>query len=1124
VICPRCQADNKDGRKFCTSCGAPLVLSCSNCGSPVEAGDRFCAECGTAVQAAAPAPEAAVQATAPAPVVTAVPAAAPVPVTPGHYAQEGVEERRIATVMFADLAGFTAMSEGLDPEDVKALASHCSDLMSAEVRRFGGTVTGIMGDAIMATFGAPIAHEDDAERAIRAALAMRERIRAEDIGPRRLDLHIGINTGETMAGLIGPQGRQDYVAMGDTTNTAARMMGHAPTGSIFVGEQTYLATLHSVVYRQADPIAAKGKSEPVRVWEVLEAPPVPQPRPLGSAPFVGRREELATVVDLWAHVRRDHRPCSLTLVGPAGIGKTRLLHVAMSALDGDPPVLWGRCLPYGEGITYWPLIEMVSSAAEITYNDVLATKLAKLGRLIESLPTDERDQVESIAIALANLLALPTTPRGTLLASQVSRTELHWGIRRFVELLSARGPLALVFEDLHWSEPTLRELIGYLEQASGAFLMVASSRPEGLEDRTGTDADRHRVATLAGLTDREAAVVLSGLVREDGAEARLEPLLRAAQGNPLFLEETLRMLASSGALDRGGNAIGRLEEMPIPTSVQGLIGSRLDLLPPDEKRMAQHGSVIGQTFWSGAVAYIGGWPGEINDRLEDLHNREVVQSHENSEVFGEHEYSFRHILIRDVAYGRLPKRERADLHAACATWLDQHLSQRDELVEIIAYHWEQACRLAPRVGPKAAQRPVAQAVEALIAAAARAEYRDGAREAERFCERALALLDATHAEMAVELRVRRARAREMLGALSEAETDLRGAAEDAQRLGRRDLHGQALVTLAAIHVKLGRFREAERELLEARSAARELGDRHLELRADYELAELLGDFEGKTDLGIEALRQALPVAAALGDRALAFEGHLRLATQLFNLGKLAEAEVESTLAEDLASAQGSHRDRARATFARGLIALYRSGPEQARPITAEALLWNERVGDHYYQLQSVKTLAKCDLSTGSPERAEARLRAALPLADQAGGWLTVELRRYLIEALVELGRTSEAATTLADARRAMPPEDDYAVAALLLAEALVSSAGPDPDRAWSSFAESMQIMANLQLWLDHAEAQILYARALARGGFPGRAENELREARTRCEQLQADALITDIDRELARLAPHTASG
>ncbi len=220
MICPRCQADNKDGRKFCTSCGAPLMLSCSNCGSAVEAGDRFCAECGAPLQAAAPAPAAAVPAAEPAPVVmavpaaepapvaTAVPAAAPVPVTPGHYAQEGVEERRIATVMFADLAGFTAMSEGLDPEDVKALASHCSDVMSAEVRRFGGTVTGIMGDAIMATFGAPIAHEDDAERAIRAALAMRERIRAEDVGPRQLDLHIGINTGETMAGLIGPQGHR----------------------------------------------------------------------------------------------------------------------------------------------------------------------------------------------------------------------------------------------------------------------------------------------------------------------------------------------------------------------------------------------------------------------------------------------------------------------------------------------------------------------------------------------------------------------------------------------------------------------------------------------------------------------------------------------------------------------------------------------------------------------------------------------------------------------------------------------------------------------------------------------------------------------------------------------------
>ena len=226
------------------------------------------------------------------------------------------------------------MAEGLDPEDVKGLAAQCAHVMSAEVQRFGGTVTGIMGDAIMGTFGAPIAHEDDPERAIRSALAMRERIRAQELGPHRLDLHVGVNTGETMAGLIGPQGRQDYTAMGDTTNTAARLMSHAPPGSIYVGAETYRATRHSVVYRQVESIAAKGKREPVSAWEVLEAPPVPQARPLGTAAFVGRGAELGLLAELWERVRKRRVACSLTVVGAAGIGKTRLLREGTAGAGG----------------------------------------------------------------------------------------------------------------------------------------------------------------------------------------------------------------------------------------------------------------------------------------------------------------------------------------------------------------------------------------------------------------------------------------------------------------------------------------------------------------------------------------------------------------------------------------------------------------------------------------------------------------------------------------------------------------------------------------------------------------------------------------------------------------------
>jgi len=1087
--------------------GAP---SCGACGAENTEGSRFCSQCGARLDA----PLAAAAPASPAP---------PEAPTPGQYADAtGVEERRIATVLFADLAGFTSMSEAQDPEDVKALATHCADLMSSEVKRFGGTVTGIMGDAIMGVFGAPVAHEDDPERAIRAAIAMRDVIRAQELGPRRLDLHVGINTGETMAGLIGPRGRQDYTAMGDTTNTAARLMSHAPTGCILVGEQTYIETRQSIVYRPAEPIAAKGKSEPVQVWEVLEAPPVPQPRPLGTAPFVGRKDELRDVAELWNRVRREHRACSLTLLGPAGIGKTRLLREATTTLEGAPPILWGRCLPYGEGITYWPVVEMVTSAAGILHGDDTTTKLRKLGQIIESLPTHDEDQIQSIATALSNLLGLSTTPRGTYIALQISRGELHWGIRRFLELLALHRYLVLVFEDLHWAEPTMLELVGYLSDSPAPVLVLASSRPDApAAVRSSREGDRHRVTQLPGLTEDEAAAVLSDLVHEAPGSTRLAPLIRAAGGNPLFLEETLRMLTTAGTLAEGSALAELIDEMPIPTSVQGLIGSRLDLLPAEQKRLAQHGSVIGQVFWSGGVAHIGRWHRPIDADLRSLEEREVVESHLHSELAGEHEFAFRHILIRDVAYGRLPKGERALLHSACAEWLALHPSQRDELVEIVAYHLEQACRLAPRVGPRAAQRPLREAVDALVTAAAKAERRDGAREAERFYTRALELTG-VDAQTAVDLRIKRARATVTLGELAGAETELTDAAERAREVDRPDLRGQALVTLANIYLKQGRASDAARCIVEAQAIAVDVDDRWLQIRAAYELSSLRGDFEGNADSAIEALRAAVQVAEQIDDLPLQIEGHLRIGFLLLNLGMLSHAEAESARVLRLAGPLGSNRDKARATHMLAVVTFYRSGPLAAQPIEERALKWAERVGDRYFQLQSLRILAKCQLASGAPDAAEGYLRTALDLAKDSGGWLVVEICRFLVEALVDLGRIREAAGVAAHARASMPPEDDYAVAAVLLSEALVSAGGVDPGGAWNSFAEAMRLMEQQQLWLDLGDAQILHARVLARAGLRLQAEDALEQACALFSQLEADAVVADVERELRRLSQKAA--
>jgi class 3 adenylate cyclase/tetratricopeptide (TPR) repeat protein len=1086
-----------------------LTHRCPQCGAATEPSARFCAQCGASLQSAemSPAPD----------VLTSAPLAAAQ--QPGQYADAlGVEERRIATILFADLAGFTSLSEELDPEDVKALAAQCANVMSAEVQRFGGTVTGIMGDAIMGTFGAPIAHEDDAERAIRAALAMRERIRAQELGPHKLDLHVGINTGETMAGLIGPHGRQDYTAMGDTTNTAARLMSHAPTGSIYAGEQTYLATRQSVVYRQVASIAAKGKREPVGAWEVLEAPPVPQARPLGTAPFVGRSAELSLIVELWERVCRRGEACSLTVVGPAGIGKTRLLREATAVLEGQPAVLWGRCLPYGEGITYWPLMEMLWSAAGIAPGDDLSINSEKLGRLIESLPTDDADQIQPIATALSNLLALPKTPGGVFLAAHISQGELHWGLQRAFELLAASQNLVLVFEDLHWSEPTLFGFIQSLVQSSAPILVLTTIRPEGLDDRPPlAQDDGHRLARLAGLTDNEASMILVRIARADGDAKRLQPLLKAAGGNPLFLEETMRMLASTGMLAPEGSDRQPYAEIPIPTSIQGLIGARLDLLPSEQKRLAQHGSVLGLTFWSAAVRQIGGWDHSIEPGLDGLVLREVVEARPTSELRGEHEFAFRHILIRDVAYRRLPKGERAILHGACAGWLGQHPGGGEALIEIIAYHLEQACRLAPTIGPMAALRPIQEAVGALVSAAARAEHRDGAREANRFYSRALELTG-IDPETTVDLRIRRARTMVMLGELSAAASDLEAAADQARQLGRADLHGQALVTLANISFKEGRATHAGRCLAEAQAIAQALGDRWLQVRTAYELSALRGDLEGNADSAIHELREAIVIAEELGDLSLSLEGHLRIGSLLFNIGKLADAERESALVAKLAAPLGSNRDKGRATFLLALVTFYRTGPQQARRLASRALKWTERVGDSYFQVQCLRTLAQCDLATGASQLAETRLRQALAIAEASGGWLVVEICRYLVEALLDLGRVQEAGQVAAYARSVVPPEADYANAAALLAEAMVIARGTDPASAWKGFVDAIDIMESQQLWLDLGEARMLQAHALARDRQFEEARDALGRARALFARLDANAQVEAADRALARMS------
>src|SRR5439155_17300611 len=375
---------------------------------------------------------------------------------------------------------------------------------------------------------------------------------------------------------------------------------------------------------------------------------------------------------------------------------------------GEATVLTGRCLSYGEGITYWPMTDIVKGAAGIRRSDEAETASSKLGTLLESLPTEDADALRTMAAAVSNVVGVPTTPRGTYAAAEIGQSELHWGLRRLFELLAARRPLVLVIEDLHWAEPTLLDLIRFLAEGERAPIFVLTSgRPELLESGHPLlmGNGNRRVVELDSLAEDESHRLLAELARPRELPPTLvEAVLRNAGGNPLFLEEMVGMILDEGLLETGREI--ELESLPVPDNVQALIGSRLDLLGAAEKSVAQLASVVGEVFWRGALVQLAERDGAIDKSLRELERRDFVRRNDVSTVAGEQEYAFKHILIRDVAYGRLPKRRRVGLHQLFSSLVSALPGGEDELVEIVAYHLEQSCRLAGEIAHSPIAPPV----------------------------------------------------------------------------------------------------------------------------------------------------------------------------------------------------------------------------------------------------------------------------------------------------------------------------------------------------------------------------------------------------------------------------------
>ena len=572
----------------------------------------------------------------------------------------------------------------MDPEDVSALLSHYHARVRAELERFGGTVEKFIGDAVVALFGAPVAHEDDPERAVRAALAIRDWTAGEP------DLHVrlAVNTGEALVALGARPEAGEGMASGDVVNTAARLQAAAPVDGILVGEQTYRATRDVIVYRDAEPVGAKGKAEPVPVWVAIE----PRSRVASerghAARLVGRSEELDVLTEALARVKRQRSPQLVTVVGVPGIGKSRLVYELRRAIEthGDL-VTWhrGRALPYGEAVTFGPVAEIVKAQAEILDSDVAAVADQKLAAAVAVADPPERERVANQLRPLVGL-------GGAGGSSEERRPEAFAAWRRFFEALAEQRPLVLVLEDLHWADDGVLDFVDHLvEWATGVpILVVCTARPELLTRRPGWAGGKSNATTisLSPLSDVHTAKLLGDLLRRSVLPAETQTtLLAAAGGNPLYAEQFARILSES-----------RAATPELPETVQAIIAARIDALPPAEKALLQDSAVVGGVFWLGAVGAVGGldtWQAE--ELLHALERKEFVRRERRSSVADDGEYAFQHLLVRDVAYGEIPRAARADKHARAAAWIES-LGRAEDHAESVAHHYLSALELARAAG------------------------------------------------------------------------------------------------------------------------------------------------------------------------------------------------------------------------------------------------------------------------------------------------------------------------------------------------------------------------------------------------------------------------------------------
>ena len=944
------------------------------------------------------------------------------------------------SVLFCDLVGFTTTSEQADPEDVRARLRPYHELLRAEIERFGGTVEKFVGDAVMAVFGAPVAHEDDPERAVRVGLRILDAIsELNDTAPDlRLQVRVGVNTGEAVVSLDARPELGEGIVAGDVVNTAARIQAAAPVDGVAVSAETYRQTERLFVYESLEPAEMKGKSEPVALYRAVEA----RSR-FGSdliraqtSPFVGRDVERNLLQGLFERCVRDSQTHLVTLVGEPGVGKSRLCAELFSYVDDHAEIIvWrqGRCLPYGDGITFWALGEIVKAHAGIYESDSPEVAAQKLEAVLPEV--EERPWLRA---RLLPLLGIDSD-------QPASREESFTAWRRFVEAIAADGPVVLVWEDLHWADPSLLDFLAYLaEWAEGVpLLLLCTARPELYEKHPSWAGGARNTTTinLSPLSDTETAELVSALMIEEIPAEVERAILERAGGNPLYAEEFVRLLADRG-LEDGSDGLA------FPDSVQALIAARLDTLTPERKGLLQDASVVGKLFWAGAVTEMGGRDlREVEFALHELSRKELVRPARTSSMEGETEYAFWHLLVRDVAYNQIPRASRVRCHRAAAVWIEQKAGGRvEDLAEVLSHHYLAALELADAAGDVRQAAELALPARRYLALAGERALALDVASAEASFAKALELAPAGHAERP-SLLERWAQAAQQQVRLHEAKAALEEAIALYREQSESVAAGRALTALVIVLASLGDPSRGEVlaetiELLEAE-------------KPGPELVAAYGELAGFNII----LLSAYPEAIAAAERALQLAAELRLPEPARALGfrgcaraHFGEPQGLNDLRRAIALSVERGRSRDAAVCYNNLaeaLWLY-EGPQAALATSREGVEFCERRGIAEFALaiaaQGLTFLAAC----GRPEEA---LLEAEPLASQAeadGAIVLVGARALQLQLLAERGETAQAAADaehLATTARETAESQQISVGFAAVAQLLVAQGNREQAQA-----------------------------------------------------------------------------